>query len=242
MMMNKYIQISVIIFVAVISLRAQSEIHNVTIQTNNESALIYVDDSLVGAGNSTLTLSGGEHLIKVKLAQREWGTQIIKDTLSISYETGDIVRKYNFEKLYYLDTNPQDVTVYKNKKLVGHTPLFIKNGVEFVSLAKKDYTPQNLKLSEITGHKKVNLDFIGKPPTESFIDSPWFKVLLGTAVALGATAAHYKIQADNQYDQYLDTSDKKYLDQTDKYDLYSGFAFGALQINFGVLIYILLND
>lgn len=240
--MNKYIQICLILFAVVISLRAQSEIHNVTIQTNNKSALIYVDESFVGAGNATLALPEGEYYIKVKSSQREWGAQIFKDTLNITSSTDDVERTYKFEELYYLDTNPQDATVYKNNKLVGHTPLFIKNGVEYVSLAKKDYTPLNLKLNEITGHKKVNLEFIGKPPRESFISSPWFKVLLGTAVALGATAAHYKIQADKEYDQYLDTSDKKFLDQTDQYDLYSGIAFGALQINFGVLIYILLTD
>jgi len=68
-------------------------------------------------------------------------------------------------------------------------------------------------------------------------ESNWFKILIGTSAVLGATAAYFKINADKKYDEYLSTGDKEILKKVNRLDLYSGIAFGLLQINFGYLIY-----
>lgn len=68
-------------------------------------------------------------------------------------------------------------------------------------------------------------------------ESNWLKVLIGTSAILGATAAYFKINADKKYDEYLLTGDKETLKKVNRLDLYSGIAFGLLQINFGYLIY-----
>ncbi|MDH7604419.1 MAG: hypothetical protein QHH13_05925 [Melioribacter sp.] len=68
-------------------------------------------------------------------------------------------------------------------------------------------------------------------------ESNWLKILIGTSAVLGATAAYFKINADKKYDEYLSTGDKEILKRVNRLDLYSGIAFGLLQINFGYLIY-----
>jgi len=76
----------------------------------------------------------------------------------------------------------------------------------------------------------------------SFLNSTLFKALIGTAVIFGGTSAYYKHLADENFDEYSLSGNKSYLDKTHKYDLISGLAFGALQINFGILIYYFLTE
>lgn len=76
----------------------------------------------------------------------------------------------------------------------------------------------------------------------NFIDTDLFLILVGSAVALGATSAYFKLESDKYYDKYLMTNDKQQLNKVDDYDLYSGLALGALEINFGFLIYKFLTD
>ena len=85
-------------------------------------------------------------------------------------------------------------------------------------------------------------EYINKNKTESFFSSGTFKILIGSAAVLGGVAAYFKIKADRQYDDYLQTKNRFMLDEVDRSDLYSGIAFGLLQINFGYLIYKFLTD
>jgi hypothetical protein len=88
--------------------------------------------------------------------------------------------------------------------------------------------------------KLSTIQFKKKEP--NFIDSDLFLFIVGSAVAFGTTAAYFKLESDAAYDKYLMTNDKSYLNRTDKYDLYSGIALGALEINIGYLIYKFLTD
>lgn len=81
-----------------------------------------------------------------------------------------------------------------------------------------------------------------KPKKKSFVESELFYLAVGSAVLLGASAAYLKTESDKNYEKYLNTTDKKYLNKTNELDIYSGAALGALQINFGYLIYKFLTD
>jgi len=87
-----------------------------------------------------------------------------------------------------------------------------------------------------------NKSFTNGSSNNSFLNSTLFKILIGTAVVIGGTSAFYKHRADENFDQYNLSGDKTYLDKTHKYDLISGIAFGALQINFGILVYYFLTE
>ncbi|MFC2135333.1 hypothetical protein ACFLR4_01960 [Bacteroidota bacterium] len=212
------------------------------VKTNTPNSFIYVDNDFAGNGNVELKLKSGIHFIKIKDVERKWDAKIIQDTIHIHDCGEEISLSYKLPERYYLDSEPQDAFVYKSDLLIGNTPLFIHNGIDKVLLTKDDYAEKFIKLKDINRYKKVNLDFTGEINGSKFTETPWFEILIGTAVAFGATAAHFKIQADKKYDKYLETQNPAYLNETDNLDLYSGIAFGALQVNFGLLIYFLLSE
>ncbi|MGE5365063.1 MAG: hypothetical protein ACM3SM_13115 [Bacteroidota bacterium] len=105
--------------------------------------------------------------------------------------------------------------------------------------------PQTSQLF-IPGKNKVPdrtvVDFSRVVKKESFFKTHMFKILTGSAVLLGGIAAYYKQRADKEYDKYIETGKKEYLDRTNSLDTVSGVAFGTLQLNFGALIYFFLTD
>lgn len=120
-----------------------------------------------------------------------------------------------------------------NKSIPKTTSLIeLKSGRHW----KKSITPKlNSKLNEMS-----NIEFVKQD--ESFVDSDLFLILVGSTIALGASAAYFKLESDNYYEKYQNSNDKYYLNKTDKYDLYSGVSLGVMQVNFGYLIYKFLTD
>src|SRR5690606_12850649 len=129
-----------------------------------------------------------------------------------------------------------------NDSIIGYTPIRLPLSLKEVHLSRNNYSSENINLHNVPVQPRVKLNFLGTENDEPFIHSTLFKILIGSAVALGATAAYFKIEADNNFDKYTETRQSVYLENTDQYDLYSGLAFGALQINFGVLLYLFLIE
>jgi len=100
----------------------------------------------------------------------------------------------------------------------------------------------NYSTNNFNNNIKPTLPLQFKKQKESFIDSDLFLVVVSSAVLFGATSAYFKLESDIAHEKYLKTDDKSYLDKTDRYDVYSGIALGALQVNFGYLIYKFLSD
>lgn len=59
-------------------------------------------------------------------------------------------------------------------------------------------------------------------------------VALGTAVAAGVVAVHYKFKADDLYSTYEDTADPALRDDIHAHDVRSGVAFGVMQAGLGL--------
>ncbi|MGE5351852.1 MAG: hypothetical protein ACM3P0_07205 [Acidobacteriota bacterium] len=212
------------------------------ISTGDSSAVIFLNDSFIGSGHVSREVEKGRYKIFIKDEARKWGAQEIQDSIFVA-ECGVTKNlEYSFKKTAFLRTNPDNADVYYRDSLLGSTPLSIYRTVPQVEIKKTNYKPVFLTSEELAQNPVVDLQFLGKKPQESFFKTNMFKFLLGTAVALGTTAAYYKMKANKTYDQYNSTGDSALLDRTNRYDLYSGVAFGALQVNFGALIYFFLVD
>lgn len=239
--MKLFINILFLILITSVSI-AQDCKSKIVIQSDSVSVYVFINDSMISKTNySEILLPDGEYRIKLVGDNKIWNSNIVSDTVTLrNCET--MLIKYNDSNGIYLDSNPQDAYVFSGDSLIGNTPMLINIGYKNVTLKKSGYSDYNLVNLTAEDHLKVNLNFIGIKKQESFFTSTAFKILAGTAIALGAASAYFKLKADNKFDEYKLSNDKSLLDETHKYDLISGISFTALQLNIGFIIYKLFTD
>lgn len=104
---------------------------------------------------------------------------------------------------------------------------------------KNDY--RTIKIENKYIPERINSDNF-KIANKHFAESDMFYIVIGSAIVLGSTAAYFKLESDKYFEKYESTGNKSYLNKTNNYDVYSGIALGALQINFGYMVYRLLTD
>lgn len=225
-----------------IALSAQDCKANILIQTDVENVKLFINDSLNSEGNEfELELEPGIYSIRIIEDFKKWNAGRIEDTLRV-IDCSDLNFNYELKNKLFLNSQPQDVHVIEDDSLIGFTPLLLEAGFQTLLLQKEGYADIIISQQEIASGIKPQLQFIGQVKGESFYESTLFKVLIGTAIALGATTAYYKLEADKNFDEYQVTGDPALLEQTDKYDLISGITFVALQIDFGLILYLFLTD
>lgn len=214
----------------------------IIIQSDSDSIYVFINDSLITKTKySEIDLAYGKYLIKLVGDERIWNSGIVYDTLTLVNCESKIIR-YKLPDKIYLDSNPQDAYIFAGDSLLGNTPMFINTAIKNITLKKNGYSEYKLSGLTAEDHIKVNMNFIGNEKQKSFFTSTAFKLLAGTALALGTASAYFKLKADNKFDEYKITKDKSLLDQTNKYDLISGITFTALQINLGFIVYKLFSE
>jgi hypothetical protein len=210
---------------------------NLNITTDNETSMIYINGKLIGTKTVNTSLAPGNYEILIVERERGWNAQRIIDTIIVNNSSETFNRNYRFKNSVLLKTNPQNVYIYHNDSLYAFSPAKLDVSLNTVKLLKTNFRSKFVELADIKPEIPVALEFTGTNKKEHFVDSPWFTVLLSSTVLFGATAVYYKIQADQKYDRYKISMDRNLLKDIDRYDLYSGIAFGLLQFNFGYLIY-----
>ena len=239
MNLNKILAM-IIVFVSS-NIYAQECRAKVTINTDLPSSKIYLNDTLTAQGNALIELGEGKYHLVVMEDSDRWDAKSFDDTLNV-INCNDTTLNFSFTHRVYLNTQPQDVYVYQDSELIGHTPLFIPVSSQEIILKKPGFNDKVLDIQDIKSGKKISLEFTGKIKGKSFFERNIFKILVGGIVALGGVTAYYKLKADDNFDNYQSSGNKYYLDQTHKYDLISGITFGAVQVGFGLLIYYFLSD
>lgn len=222
-----------------VSLEAQSCKSLYTIISSGN--YIVVDQKYGAKDFIKVHLQKGKHTVVIKRSLRIWDGYNRQDSIYVQDCNRPKTLVYSLPHLSFINSAPQDASVLSNGVLLGYTPLIIPATKDSIKLYKQNYFPKKLSFSNSLENIKLLPDKTIIHKT-NFTNSPWFKVLVGTAVGFGATAAYFKLKADNRFDQYNKTKDKTFLDETDKFDLISGVALGALEINFGVLIYYFFFD
>lgn len=239
-LLNKIIYVLLFISLSDIAI-AQECKATLQIKCDIQNANFFINDSLVGQGNFAETgLTKGTYKITVLENSDRWDAQKFIDTIKIT-KCNIIKLRYNFIKKVYLDSEPQDASVFSGDSLVGYTPLLIPLKSGSIKLEKPGY--ESLSFKDIGSiNKPVKLKFIGTKPGEQFFDKTLFKILLSSMVALGGVTAFFKLKADDRFDEYQSTGNTDLLDQTHKFDTISGVTFVAMQLNFGLMIYLFLVD
>jgi hypothetical protein len=221
---------------------SQDCVAELIIESDIEGVEIFINDTSVGVGSPfSIKLENGDYVVTVNENSDRWDAHSFTDTLHIT-DCNEIKLTYNFRSEVILDTEPQNVYVFNKDSLIGFTPLFIPVDLEKLHLQKPGYLGKEVYPDEIYSLQKITLDYIGEEKKESFFEGTLFKLLVGSAVLLGAGTAYFKLEADKKFDEYLITGDEELLDQTNRLDVISGVTFVAMQINFGFIMYLFLTD
>lgn len=245
--MNLFAKIFLIVLSVYFMVPAQ-ECHNkLKIISDIPEVNIFINDTLVSPKNGLVTneklelvLEDGKYIVTVIENSEKWDPITFVDTIELSgCETKNL--NYHFTSETLLETTPQDVYVYSNETLIGFTPLKISNHIKELTLFKPGYAEKKIMLDD-NPIQIVKLDFNGKKKSEPFVNTTLFKVLTGSAIALGAFTAYFKLKADDKFEDYRLSSNKKFLDETNKYDTISAVSLTLFQINFGYIIYRFLAE
>ena len=221
---------------------SQDCVAEIIIESDIEGVEIFINNISVGVGSPfSINLEHGNYVVTVNENSDRWDARSFTDTLHVT-DCNAIKLNYFFRSEVLLDTEPQNVYVFNKDSLIGFTPLLIPVDLKKVYLQKPGYLAKEVLHDEIYSLQKITLDYIGEETKQSFFEGTLFKVLVGSAVLLGASAAYFKLEADKKFDEYLITGDKKLLDQTNRFDVISGVTFAAMQINFGFIMYLFLTD
>jgi hypothetical protein len=213
-----------------------------TIECDIENVNLFIDDTLAGESMKIeVSLTKGFHRIVVLENSDRWDAKTFIDSLYVD-DCDDILLQYYFKNSVLLNTDPEDVYVFSNDSLVGYTPLLVPMNLKNIRLEKNGYESIDVNYSNFGTKKPIKMNFIGEYDDERFFDKTFFKILAGSMVLLGATTAYFKIEADDKFEEYQITGDQALLDQTNRFDTISAITFTALQINFGVIIYLFLVD
>lgn len=239
--MNLFIKI-ILVFTFIGFTYSQDCNSKLIIETDLQLVNIFINDSLVSDSSFYETeLKSGSYEIIVMENSDRWDAKTFVDSIELNNCKTKKLSYFSNRKVY-LDTNPQDAFVFDNDSLIGSTPLFIGNISNELKLTKPGYKEKMVLQNSFSENMLVNLEFIGEKKEKSFFYSTTFQILAGTAIALGAVTAYYKLKADDKFDEYQFTGNQDLLDETNKYDLISGITFAALQINFGFMLYKFLTE
>ena len=241
-MMKKLILHIYILLMLGVNLSAQDCKSILKIETNDSTSLIYLNDSFIGEGSITTEVEKGEYIVLVRESLVKWNGYDLSDTIIVNECGKEYTSVYNISKKIFIDSQPQNASIIVNGTTIGYTPKFIDAVPRNSLQLQKGSSIREVNFNSLFENKIQVIDFKPGIKTQSFTDSPWFKVLLGSATALGASAAYFKLKADKKYDNYLINKDRSTLDEVDRFDLYSGIALGLLQVNIGYLIYKFLTD
>ncbi|MGQ9643678.1 MAG: PEGA domain-containing protein [Ignavibacterium sp.] len=222
-------------------LQAQDCKNILRIISDKSEVNIFVNDSLVSSnGQAELEISDGEYEITASESDENWNAKTFTDSIFLSNcETKTIHYHFNVETL--IETIPSDVYVYSNDSLLGFTPIKIPTNIQELKLSKPGYVQKEIKIEE-KPVQLVQLEFNGTIKSEPFVKTTLFKVLTGSAIALGAITAYFKLKADDKFDEYRFSGNKKFLDETNRYDTISGISLALFQVNFGYIIYRFLAE
>ncbi|MGK9475876.1 hypothetical protein [Melioribacter sp. OK-6-Me] len=229
----------VFLLIVVINASAQQEFYEIKIISESPGVSIFVDNQFVGYDTISVKLNRGKHTILIFESPLIWNGMMIVDTIIVD-ESSSQTFNYQLPSVAVINSKPNDAIVRVNNKFKGYTPLRIfcfdedvvsvsRNGIE-------------CKYSGVKDKLNVNLEVLPERQKARFSSSTNFKLLMASSLLLGGIAAYFKLRADSIYEDYLRSGDNELYEKVNRYDIYSGIAFGLLQINFGYLFYKLLTE
>ena len=223
-----------------------------TFHANVDGAIISIDGVVVGSAPITVDslMPGSRHVKIVHPERGDWMPRAIEDTIQVEPDV-PLLREYRFEPRFVLRSDPYGAEVQMGDSVLGTTPLELEPSHDrtVVTLTIPGYEAQTTDLADATpGIVMVRLRPLdgveedGIAGTEAGGPGVIPLVLSGaSAIIAGGISAHFKANADEQYDRYLQTADLANLDETRRLDGLAAVSLIASQISLGLFVYLLVS-
>jgi hypothetical protein len=227
-----------------------------TVRTDIDSALVFLDTSRVGLTPLVIEdVQPGIHRLKVVHPDvTNWLTGSIVDSIQI-HAGEEKTFQYDFSRRYLILSVPSGADLMVDDSLYGTTPFLLtlsgNDSVRALTLREPGYEAGRVDLSGARrGIVTVALKRLpGAPLSEEVLEEEapganhgaWRLYAAGSiTVGFGAAAAYFKIKADNRYDEYLSNSTGASRSQVQAYDTASAICLVVAEAGFCMLSYFLL--
>ena len=159
----------------------------------------------------------------------------------------------------YINTVPQDASVFIDNEQIGRTPLFFvwqdSAFPKLLRISKEGYVDYSESITD-SGRLNKKLFLVRNPDTKqvnpviedkSMFFKPDRKIVpivlsLTATVAAGIAAFYFKSLAIENKEYFDETGNLEALDRRKQYDLYGGICILVFQAGLGALLYFLLVD
>jgi len=237
---------------AITALSAQSQARWLEIETNLVDANVYADSTWLGAARRGYFELPPETRIITLVAPSVDAWSIPPISRDISHVMSDTARiEILFPFYYRLESVPSGAIVYleqnSDRRLLGVTPLshvsefpltekliFGKDGflTRRVDPGTDLWNRHLVLLETVASLSQATPDVAINPPS----NTKWIDyAAIGTAIAGGILAVHFRTKADNRFDDYNETRNPALKSDVKSLDVYSGVALGAMQVGLGVV-------
>lgn len=224
----------------------------VRVTTNAGNAVLFADSLLIGRVPMGFAAVPAEtKRLRVTLREANaWSVPPVE--IGLDAMPGDSVEKeILFPHYYRIESVPFGADVHLERgeewSRIGSTPLLHSSEEpieDFLVVEHAGYAVERIEAGRDVWNRHVvmlepsdELDPTAAqvswhPPKQRRV---WIDyAALGTALAAGAVAVHYKFKADDLYATYEDTADPALRDDIHAYDVRSGVAFGVMQGGLGL--------
>ncbi len=224
----------------------------VELQTNAPEAEVYIDGSLAGpASLRRFTAPPGARELKLVVGSGySWSVPPLTRPIARP-SSGDTLRvSLDFPYYYRLESSPGNAYLVlragSGSRSLGRTPTTVESPAPLTG--RIEFSLDGFKTESVTPGTEIwnlhSVDLVlsaaGEDAGRLALSSPssrkkWIDyVAVGTALAAGALAVHFKFKADRRYDRYQETGDPDLRPGIKRYDVYSGVALGVMQAGIGL--------
>ncbi len=218
----------------------------VYIDTNFPEALVFADSLLVGGASAMLlAVPAASRSIRLTAPNPDvWSiTPITRPLDVVAGDTARVVMHFPYH--YRIESEPFGADVHiehlEEGRYIGVTPLLYRSEdpVEGSILVRRvGHISQRIQPGKAVWNRHVvHLEPINEPETSTQIhlnppraQRKWIDyAALGTALAAGAFAVHYKFKADDLADEYERTRNEALTPRIETHDFRAAVAFGVMQ-------------
>lgn len=203
-----------------------------------------------------LIIRGNRHYLQIKSDDLTiWEGKFYSDSIYIDRDT---ILSISLSRLYLFNSEPYNAKVIKEKKILGYTPLryiTTENMKGKIDFSKQGYRDTFMIINDFERERSF---FIKLSRTKGFGDNDilrnkdikfksrrnYFAMTASALISIGSGYLGYKFKndANDNYDLYIQNKDRSYLDNTNKFDIYSGISILIMQVAILGLIYFLFID